>query len=162
MGFCDGMMFCFRSVWKKRWEFFQVTTKRKNKLYCEICFKQVSSEWMDGEALSPWTNDGFCCFGNPSREWKACKFEIRRNISVKISAKLIRNFKKKTYDEINAKIFGDPFSLLTFEKLQILLKLSIILPFWSAIFQQKNSKWSRWSDQKPWLISEWIIFYRSH
>lgn len=51
--FCGGMMFLFSEVWKKRLEISQVTTKRKNELYFEICFKQVNSEWMDGEALLP-------------------------------------------------------------------------------------------------------------
>lgn len=112
MGFCDGMMFCFRRCGKKGGKFFRSQPKERTSCIVKyVLNKLVQNGWM--VKLYHRENDGFCCFGNPSREWKACKFEIKRNISVKISAKLIRNFKKKTYDEINAKIFGDPFSLLS-------------------------------------------------
>lgn len=94
MGFCDGMMFCFRRCGKKGGNFFRSQPKERTSCIVKyVLNKLVQNGWM--VKLYHRENDGFCCFGNPSREWKACKFEIKRNISVKISAKLIRNFKKK-------------------------------------------------------------------
>lgn len=104
-------MFLFSEVWKKRLEISQVTTKRKNELYFEICFKQVNSEWMDGEALLPWK--WWLLLGKSKPRMKSLQIEIQKTtISVKITAKLIRSF-EQTYDEIDTKIFGDPFSLLS-------------------------------------------------
>ena len=72
--------------------------------------KLIQNGWM--VKLYYRENDGFCCGGISKPGMKSLQIDIQKKKRVKISAKLIRNF-KQAYDEIDAKIFGNPFSLLS-------------------------------------------------
>ena len=74
---------------------------------------------------------------------------------MKISAKLIRNF-KQAYDEIDAKIFGNPFSLLSLKTPDFVEDFNrSFSTFLVGNFPAKKTQVvSGEATKKPWLVPE--------